>query len=203
MNKITRIILGVVSSAIALNTLYLSFTMYDSIGDKVKSLILALVFLGVGYYLLIYSNSKKAKVTAKLNHVNGLPIAEKTLCKLIVSPNKLSIQGGGVNFDVDISKINAAEVKTDVEIANIVHSSAIKGVTGGLLFGPIGLVVGARPTNKEKRSNRYYLIINYTNASGEIAPIVFDSSKRAEPAKRISNQLKRLLKGTQKVTVQL
>lgn len=89
-----------------------------------------------------------------MDHVEGLPLGEGTLCNLSVTQDKLVIDGGGTDFNINNSQIRAVEVKTDTEIANIVHSSAAKGIAGGLLFGPIGLIVGSRATSKEKELTR-------------------------------------------------
>lgn len=141
--------------------------------------------------------------SSKLHHVEGLPLAEKTLCSVHVTHDMLIVEGGGTTFELKSSQIRAAEVKTDAEIANIVHSSAVKGVAGGLLFGPIGLVVGARATNKKQTTYTYYLIINFVNANGDLTAIMFDGGNTPFSSQRISNKLHPILKQNPKATVQL
>lgn len=128
--------------------------------------------------------------SAIVHHVEGLPISEKTRCQIELYGDNLAIKGGGVDFNLHPSKITAVEIKTDVEIANIVSSSAAKGIAGGLLFGPIGLVVGSRATNKVKRTLHYYLIINYFNSSGELAAMMFQDDIAPHRTRKLMNALK-------------
>ncbi len=152
------------------------------------------------------SKEKGTEILAKISvhHVEGLPISEKTSCKLVLTSNNLSIIGGGTNFNIAISQLKAAELKTDKEIANIVHSSAVKGIAGGLLFGPIGLVVGARATSKEKKTYKHYLILNYINSTGELAAIMFNVSDwDTLQARKIVEKAKSLIVNNPVATVQL
>lgn len=179
-------------------------------------LVLAVVLFFVGYVIKGKSRAQiRAQVereslreqgviaTSKLHHIEGLPLGESTQCHVSVTPTSLIIDGGGTKFTVNISQIRAAEVKTDVEIANIVHSSAAKGIAGGLLFGPIGLVVGSRATNKVKKTFNYYLIINFVNSNGELSAMMFDGGNIPLQAQRISNSLGKFIKNTKKEIVQL
>lgn len=174
---------------------------------------LMLVFLLGG--ILVKGTSKVAKekkehkkalgviAISKLYHVEGLQLAENTSCEVSVTPEQIIVEGGGTTFNLNITQIRAAEVKTDVEIANIVHSSAVKGIAGGLLFGPIGLVVGARAKSKTKKSYSYYLIINYTNSAGELAAMLFTSESSPLPSTRIANKIKPAISNNPKLSVQL
>jgi len=143
-----------------------------------------------------------ARISA--HHVEGLPLSEKTFCELVMTPDKLSITGGGTAFSIMIPQLRAAEIKTDTEVANIVNSSAAKGIAGGLLFGPIGLVVGSRAMSKEKRSYTHYLILNYVNSTGEIAAVMFEVDDSDEyRAQEVVDTMKSLITKNPVVTVQL
>lgn len=148
---------------------------------------------------------RENKISAQvlLHHVEGLPLSEKTQCQVSVTDTGLVINGGGTDFKIDATQIRATEVKTDTEIANIVKSSAAKGIAGGLLFGPIGLVVGARATSKEKKTNTYYLIINYTNVAGELTALMFDGGNNPFAAQKVANKLRPIIIDNPKQTVQL
>lgn len=135
------------------------------------------------------------------HHIEGLPLAEKTFCELILTSDKFIIIGGGTTFNITIPQLRAAEIKTDQEIAYLVHSSAVKGIAGGLLFGPIGLVVGARAKSKEKKTFTHYLILNYINSSGELVAIMFEAG--GFPAQKMVNALRPLIINNPTATVQL
>lgn len=141
--------------------------------------------------------------SSTVHHLEGLRIAEKTKCTVTIFEDKLTLVGGGVTFNLSTSQITAAEIKTDVEIANVVHSSAAKGIAGGLVFGPIGLVVGSRATNKEKRTIKYYFLINYVNSSGEVAAILFQDDITPHLTKKLVEQLRPLINVNEPTSVQL
>lgn len=136
-------------------------------------------------------------------HIEGLPIAEKTKCRLELLNDHLLISGGGTEFSIKLSQIGAAEVKTDVEIAHIVSSSAAKGVAGGLLFGPIGLVVGSRVKSKEKRTTTPYLIINYTNSVNELSALMFEAGLDPWSLTKFLKKLQSVISNNPKQQVQL
>lgn len=172
----------------------------------------AVVSLIVGVFLWISSNKKpKEKKEKKENnpkpiqvlHVEGLPLAEKTLCSLSLVDNTLVISGGGSEFVLNTSQIGAAEVKTDVEIAHIVTSSAAKGIAGGLLFGPIGLVVGSRAKSKEKRTATPYLILNYTNSEGVLSSMLFEASLNMWGLNKFLNNLRSIISNNPKQKIQM
>lgn len=176
------------------------------------ALLLMAICAWLGIVVKPKSNSKSRKqqlqddgvlAHANLSHVEGLPISEKTACTLYVKNDELIIDGGGTEFKILNSQLRAAEVKTETEIANIVHSSAAKGIAGGLMFGPIGLVVGSRATNKEKKTNNYYFILNYEKSNGDLSAMMFDSGNNPFPAQKIKSKLNPILLNQPKTTVQL
>lgn len=213
--KLARNLFAVICFLISV--FFLAFTIYSfsapDIGGRVLGIVVTLIFAFLGNALRVrtqplsdthYSKEDQGILaTSALDHVEGLPIGEGTLCNLSVTQDKLVIDGGGTDFNIQNSQIRAVEVKTDTEIANIVHSSAAKGIAGGLLFGPIGLIVGSRATSKEKRTNTYYLIINYTNSKGEMAAIMFDGGSTANSAHKITRMLRPLIVDNPKQSVQL
>lgn len=197
--------------------IFLIFSIFTFLTPEMEgkgvAVTLTILFLVLGFILKVPSNysvelkkrnEEKGIITSSvLHHVEGLPLSEKTQCAVSVSTTGLIIEGGGTDFNISASQIRAVEVKTDTEIANIVHSSAAKGIAGGLLFGPIGLIVGSRATSKEKRTNTYYLIINYTNSNGEIAALMFDGGASPLGPQKIANKLRPIVRDNPKQVVQL
>lgn len=136
-------------------------------------------------------------------HVEGLPLAEKTNCHLAIVNDQLVISGGGTELTVNLSQIGAAEVKTDVEIAHYVTSSAVKGIAGGLIFGPLGLVIGSRAKSKEKRTATPYLIINYTSSDNVLSAMMFDASLNSFGLNKFLLKLRPMISNNPKRIVQL
>ncbi|MCM3131904.1 hypothetical protein M3629_03860 [Paenibacillus polysaccharolyticus] len=173
--------------------------------------ILLLAFLGYLIYISIKSagknklDRKKRGITAQsaLQHVEGLPLSDKTMCKVSATEGGILVEGGGSEFTINSSQLRAVEVKTDVEISNIVHSSAVQGVVGGLVFGPIGLVVGARAKNKQVKKNEHFLIINYVSSKNEIEALLFSAGENPLAALKIAAKTKPMVSLQPRTTVQL
>lgn len=138
-----------------------------------------------------------------LHHVSGLPLAENTNCTLSVAAEVLTISSGGSNFNLNLSQISVVDYKTDVEIANIVNSSATKGIAGGILFGPIGAIIGSRATSKEKRTITGYLIINYLGSNGEPKALLFVDVPSCWEAAKFADKLRPLITTSSNQTHQL
>jgi hypothetical protein len=122
---------------------------------------------------LFGKKKKETSYSSELMHLEGLPLAQETPCSLTLNPEELVMTSGNSEFRLSISQIDVVDFKTDIEIAHITQSSLAKGVAGGLMFGPVGAIIGSRPTSKEKRTVTGYMIINYINANGDLAPLLF------------------------------
>jgi len=212
--RLARNLLATISFVLAAVFLFMTILTFTAELEGRGLAIGLTVFFAVAGFLLKTKSKGRIKFEAErerlgiiestsAHHLEGLPVSEKTNCQFTLHDDRLAIVGGGVNFNLSIQQITAIEVKTDVEIANVVHSSAAKGIAGGLLFGPIGLVVGSRATNKEKRTLHYYLIINYINSTGELAAMLFSDDIVPHLTKRLVTKLKPMITSNQAKTVQL
>ena len=197
---------------------FLLMTIYfiideDALGGLGVGVTMLIIFLILGIALKTKAQTKtkheelveepKVVQRSAAHHIEGLKLSEKTRCDFALYEDRLEIEGGGVTHNLALSQITAAEIKTDVEIANIVHSSAVKGIVGGLVFGPIGLVVGARATNKEKRTPQQYFVINYINSQGEISYILFKDDIIPHVTKKLESAIGLKVTSNEQKLVQL
>lgn len=118
-------------------------------------------------------NELNPKVFISVPHLNGLPIAENTLCQIYYTDNKIVIDGSGNTFNLSMDKVNAIEMKTNVEIQKQYVSSVAGGVAGAMVFGPLGALIGGRVKEKKVKDIQRYLIITYTS-NDEIKYLGFD-----------------------------
>lgn len=137
-----------------------------------------------------------------LNHVNGLPIAENLPCEIFSFPNRLEFKAGTTQIKLDRSKITDMCVKTDVEIQNQVVSSIGGAIAGGVVFGPLGAIIGGRAKNKKTKTTNEYLIITYTGDQGELKYIGFDTKLNPFAASSLVREFHKL-NTTQGIQIEL
>ena len=80
----------------------------------------------------------------RLAHMEGLRLAQGTSCVAHYEKGMVEIQGGGVRFQLDIGKIMKAEVRTETEIQKAYVSSIGGAVSGAMVFGALGAIIGGR-----------------------------------------------------------
>lgn len=114
-----------------------------------------------------------AQAFISVPHINGLPIGENMLCQLYYANDKIVIDGSGTTFNLLLDKIQSIEMKTDVEIHKHYVSSVGAGITGAMVFGPLGALIGGRVKEKKVKDIKRYLIITY-QSDQEIKYLGFD-----------------------------
>lgn len=142
-------------------------------GMFLKTLLLCCI-LDVVFYVLYrksgrYSKNKRKEqeqreiffMTLEAEHQAGLPLAEGIKCEIIKEDDKFRILSGGNEFSLKKEKITDICVKTNVEIQNQYVSSVGGAVAGGMVFGPLGAIVGGRAKKKKITTTEYYLIFTY------------------------------------------
>lgn len=110
--------------------------------------------------------------TVRTEHVAGLPVGSYMACNLSLCGSGLCVSVGASQFNLDYSKMTAAEVCTRSQISYTTTSSASSGVLGAMFFGTVGAVIGSRPVSQKKIDYDHYLILNY-QSNGEIQAIAF------------------------------
>lgn len=125
-----------------------------------------------------------ASVSLWAKHMAGLPMPESAPCYLYLCTDRVVIDRDNTSYDLPISKITDAVVKTETEIRSNYVSSIGGAVAGGMLFGPLGAIVGGRTKKKEDRTIHSYLIFSY-DKSGDMDYISFDITHDPQKAKKI------------------
>lgn len=118
---------------------------------------------------------KGANLFIKLPILQGLPVAENTLCDILSCPTYYEFNVNNTTFKLDKEKIQDICIKTDTEIQKYYTSSIGGAVGGAILFGPIGAMIGGRTKKKINTTNRYYLIFTYLK-NDTIQYISFDAT---------------------------
>ena len=83
-------------------------------------------------------------------------------------------------------------VKTDTEIQQQAVSSIGGAIAGGVMFGPLGAIIGGRAKNKKVKTVTKYLIITYINDNEEIKYIGFDIQNNIMPACKLVTEFQQL-----------
>ncbi|MEK5415888.1 hypothetical protein [Paenibacillus sp. FSL L8-0708] len=108
------------------------------------------------------SDSKKNQsITVTLCHVDGLPLPERSLCKIELNTTQLNIDGGGTNFSIDILQIKDAQFKVE----------NVPAPNGGIWA-------------------THYLLISYTNKSGQLSSVTFKTDITTRKPKDIKDTKK-------------
>lgn len=130
-----------------------------------------------------------ASIVAAFNHFNGLPLAEGALCQVVSFPDKLIFKSGGIDFDLEKSRITDICIKSETEIQQQYVSSAGGAVAGAVMFGALGALIGGRAKKKTTRTITSYLIITYMKDE-EVKYIAFDVLNQFNVANRFVKEFK-------------
>lgn len=126
------------------------------------------------------------------NHVNGLPIAENLLCEIRSYQDRIEFKAGTTNIKLPREKITDMCIKTDQDIQNQAVSSIGGAIAGGMMFGPLGAIIGGRAKNKKVKTVTQYLIITYTGEQGELKYIGFDINNNSFSATKLIREFREL-----------
>lgn len=143
--------------------------------------VLILFFLALLGFLLSRKNASKAKnygarAYCIATHMYGIPgIPQKYPADLYFTDEKIIIEAKKNIFELHYSQITAAEGvhKSDILVKD--KSVVARGLTGGLLLGPVGAIVGGMSGVGQKNIKGEFLILNF-RSSGESEPkvVIFD-----------------------------
>lgn len=126
------------------------------------------------------------------HHVSGLPLVDECLCEIFSFPDRLDFKYGATEITLSKSKIVDMTIKTDTEIQNQAVSSVGGAITGAVLFGPIGAIIGGRTKTKKVKNINEYLIITYSDdASENLKFIVFDIKNNPPSAHKLVKEFQK------------
>lgn len=141
------------------------------------------------------------------NVIDGLPVSSKAniniTCdgtQIIIEEVKLKFTKNEVlnTFRINLENVLDLIVADKKEIINKNKSVIGRGVAGGLIFGPVGAMLGGMSgigNKQEIKKLGTFLVISYKNRDGEIANITFkaDNPMVTIVAKDFVTQVKKLL----------
>ncbi len=197
MKKTIIILLCVIVSLIAIPFiigLIMAFSMaIKSNGMTFKDFVFPIVmlcFAGLCVVMAIYTSRGKRRRKKEiermkveeglicnlyLKHTAGLPIMEGLNCDIFCFKDKIEIKYNEMKFNLDRERVRDVCLKTDIDIQKQYVSSSGGAIAGGLLFGPVGALIGGRTKQKKIKNVSTYLIITYTN-DDEIKYVGFDAT---------------------------
>ena len=78
-------------------------------------------------------------------------------------------------YKIPIENILATLISSEKEVTEKSKSVVGRGLTGGVLFGPVGLFLGGLSGigNKQKTKTNYLYVISYKSAEGDIKNVTF------------------------------
>ncbi|OOM82332.1 hypothetical protein CLPUN_03010 [Clostridium puniceum] len=97
----------------------------------------------------------------KGKHVVGLSLPEGLNGYVHLFNTKIVFEIAGSIYNLPINKVKDISVKSDNDIQKAYVSSIGGAVAGGVLFGPLGAIIGGRTKEKTSITINYYLIFTY------------------------------------------
>lgn len=126
------------------------------------------------------------------HHVSGLPLVEESLCEVFSFPDRFDFKYGTTEITLFKSKVTDMTIKTDTEIQSQAVSSVGGAISGAMLFGAAGAIIGGRTKTKKFKNVSNYLIITYkSDAEGELKFIVFDIKNNPPSAHKLVKEFQK------------
>lgn len=135
------------------------------------------------------------------NLVDGLPVPPNCNVTVKLTPDALHIMGNNQDFEIQFSKLQLVDIKTDVEIEKVISQSAPGMIIGAAAFGVLGAMIGGRVKTKEKRNVSHYVIINYQSDS--LKTIVIETTNDWYNGAALVDLFRKLKPDSQPIKVEL
>ncbi len=176
--------------------------------SQIPGIVLTILLCGGLVYLLVKklkkidSTQKNKKIPhksrwdmaikTKFNHISGLPIPEGAMCKVSSNEESIEIVSGTTNISLNRKKITDMNVMTAGDVQKQAVSSVGGAIAGGLVFGPLGAIIGGRVKTKSIKKSTKCLIITYRDKDGELAYLAFDVDQNSLDAHHLVKEFKKL-----------
>ena len=115
-------------------------------------------------------------VSADMNHLGGLPIAENESCTVSVYADRLTIKGAGASFTVPMNRVVTAQRIEKEQYESIIKGSVGKALVWNMVAGPVAGIVAGAPRSKEVKKYTEMTCIYYINQNGENGIMLFSYS---------------------------
>lgn len=102
----------------------------------------------------------------------GLPVEKQGLLGLVLQDDRVIILNAEHEFILKIDQIKVVEFRSERETERELRTSAASSIIGGVVLGPVGLLVGSQPKNKKiKDIIISSLTFSYVNSKDETSTI--------------------------------
>lgn len=163
-----------------------------------------IIALGIGLLLLVgcivgYTLNKKHKEEAKKvgassssygSVIHGIPhISPHNLLQLFVIDEKLVIKDKEANFEVPLSRMQAAMAVSKTDLLKKDKSVLARGIIGNVLLGPLGAIVGGMSGIGQKHIKGSFLVINYKTKDSDTTEVLIFDMIKMEFAKKVATDI--------------
>lgn len=141
-------------------------------------LIILLVIVGLffGFVFWYCDKMKKEKGYEEaviFSHVEGIPgIGKDTEVMIYLYPDKITVNDIQI---ISLTRIKKALFISQQEIVEKQKNALLRGVGAGIVFGPLGAIIGAISGigSKTLQENVFYFSVEFENTEGELKHAVF------------------------------
>ncbi|MFD3271522.1 hypothetical protein ACE3MS_15490 [Paenibacillus dendritiformis] len=140
------------------------------------------------------------------DHVEGIGLTSMAECDIYLFADKVLIDSFGRKFEIPLSRIRAAEFKSEQEIKEKSKTVAGRALIGTLLVPGLGTIVGGMSgigNKKVKGETNFYLIINFIDSNGELNGVTFRNNFNTLRGVTFSSKINQQLSATQQDIVTL
>lgn len=139
---------------------------------------------------------------------SGLPVEKQGLLGLLLQPDKVIVMNKEHEFTLRISQIKDVEHRLERETERELRTNTAGGIVGGVLLGPVGLLVGSQPKSKKIKDIMISsLTFSYTNSQGEASSIelLYKTTGDGVPSemRKLSDMLNQILLNDKKPSTRI